>query len=40
MKQANRFMSDMLDFDDESSANDVLWRACKPTAIEAAMGLW
>jgi len=38
MKQANRFMSDMLDFDDESSVTDVLWRACKPTAIEVHDG--
>lgn len=31
MKQTNRFMSDMLDFELPETANDVLWRACKPT---------
>ncbi|MHB1459340.1 MAG: hypothetical protein ACYC0V_20715, partial [Armatimonadota bacterium] len=31
MKQTNRFVNDMLDYDLPEAAGDVLWRACRPT---------
>ena len=37
MKQTNRFLNDMLDFDSSETLGDVLWRACKPiAAVERA----
>lgn len=33
MKQSLRFVNDMLDFDAPDASQDVLWRACKPTAV-------
>ncbi|MHB1000220.1 MAG: glycoside hydrolase family 31 protein [Armatimonadota bacterium] len=36
MKQTNRFINDMLDFDMPETANDVLWRACKPVSAEVS----
>jgi alpha-D-xyloside xylohydrolase len=38
MKQTNRFMSDMLDFDLPETERDMLWRACKPTSAIARDG--
>jgi len=36
MKQTNDFLIDMLDFDAPETANDTLWRACRPTGIGCA----
>lgn len=36
MKQANDFLIDMLDFDAPETADDTLWRACRPTGISCA----
>jgi alpha-D-xyloside xylohydrolase len=38
MKQGNDFMVDMLDFDRPAAEQDVLWRAYKPTAVQAVGG--
>ncbi len=35
MKQTNNYLIDFLDFDPQLAAGEFLWRACKPTAIEA-----
>ena len=35
MKQANDFLIDMLDFDTPETADDILWRACRPTEVNA-----
>ena len=39
MKQTNCFLEDMLDFDLPESANDILWRACKPTSARICRGM-
>ena len=39
MKQGNKFQSALLDWDDEATDGDVLWRAGKATAAEASGGV-
>lgn len=36
MKQTNRFVNDMLDYDLPEAAGDVLWRACRPTGAHVS----
>jgi alpha-D-xyloside xylohydrolase len=38
MKQANDFLIDMLDFDASETEDDTLWRACRPTEVDAVNG--
>ena len=38
MKQGNDFMVDLLDLDLPEAADDVLWRACRPTGARAVGG--
>ncbi len=38
MKQINAFTADMLDLETPEAANDIVWRACKPTAANAKDG--
>src|SRR5512145_1650198 len=38
MKQSNDFLMDMLDMDTPEAINDILWRACRPTAVNAVNG--
>ncbi len=39
MKQGNKFQTAILDFDDPGSDGDIIWRACKATAVEAEDGV-
>lgn len=38
MKQTNYHLFDFLDFDPDLKRDESLWKACKPTAVEAAEG--
>jgi alpha-D-xyloside xylohydrolase len=38
MKQKDRFIYDMLDFDTQETAGDILWKACNPVSVEAVNG--